>query len=197
MCGIGLTFTALFLLSPALPACATTLERMSLAQLTSASSAVVRVRCLKATSRWKRKEIWTYTRFETLETLRGPVPAEILVRVLGGRVGSIESIVDAAPRFRPGDEVILFLAKPRDGAYGVVAWTEGTFRVTRDAVGRAYATQESSGELVFDSLNHTFHREGIRSVPLKLFRRQLKHISTHPSASGFQPSLVSFGGVRP
>lgn len=197
MYGTGLTFATLLLLSLALSARATTLERMSLAQLTSASSAVVRVRCLEAASRWQGKEIWTYTRFETLETFRGSAPAQILVRVIGGRVGSIESVVDAAPRFRPGDEVILFLAKPLDGAYGLVAWTEGTFRVTRDAAGRTYVTQESSGEIVFDSLNHTFHREGIRSMPLKLFRRQLRNISTDAPASGFQPSLASVDGVRP
>jgi hypothetical protein len=174
---------ALSLIAPA-PAAATTLARLSLGQLTAASALIVRARCLGATTGWEASEIWTFTRFQALESFKGAAPGSFTVRLIGGTAGSIESVVAGVPRFDKGEEVVLFLARPRNGNYGVIAWIEGTFRVQRDAAGHAFLTQESSGQLVFDRAKRAFQRQGIRRMPLATFRRTIERLATQVPATG-------------
>jgi hypothetical protein len=74
---------------------ATTLARLSLEQMAHAADAVVRVRCVSVESRWDRGAIWTFTRFDVLETLKGNPPQRVLVRLPGGRVGTSAQISTA------------------------------------------------------------------------------------------------------
>ena len=91
------------------PASGTTLMRMSLAQISQAAQAIVRARCIGNSTRWDAGEIWTFTSFDIEETWSGSAPAQISVRLLGGRVGNLTSTVSGVPRFSPGEEVVLFL----------------------------------------------------------------------------------------
>jgi hypothetical protein len=168
------TLAACIGLLAALPAGATTLAPMNLRQLTAAASIVVRAKCLGGASRWQNGEIWTFTRFASLESFKGSPPAEFTVSVLGGRVGAIESVVDGTPRFHAGEEVVLFLEPAPAGGYGITAWIEGTFRVQRDAAGRAWLRQASAGQVVFDRATRGFRMEGIGPMPLAAFRERMR-----------------------
>ena len=88
---------------------ATSLERMSVERMTAAAPVVARVRCLANTARWEKGEIWTFTTFEVEERWKGQAPERIEVKQIGGRAGPVVSIVPGAPRFRPGEEAVLFL----------------------------------------------------------------------------------------
>ena len=156
---------------------ATTLERMTLEGLTTRAHVVAQVRCLSNESRWERGEIWTFTRFEVEEALKGIAPRLITVRLLGGKVGHLTSTVDAVPRFRPGEESVLFLEQAPDGAFTVLSWAQGTFRIRRDEVtGRAVVTQESSSLAVFDPSTQRFRTEGVRNLPLATFKQQIARL---------------------
>lgn len=155
---------------------ATTLARMNLRGLTAAAAVIARARCLTNASGWQAGEIWTLTQFETLETFKGALPSQFTVRLIGGEVGGIESIVSDVPRFRPGEEVVLFLEPSAEGSYSVTAWTEGTFRVHRDRSGHAFVTQGSAGEAVYDRAARQFHIVGIHGMPLGEFRQQLRDL---------------------
>ncbi len=159
------------------PAAATTLAQMSLGQLTQAAKVVVRARFLSGSSNWRRGEIWTISRFQVLETFKGKIPAEITVRMIGGRVGKVESIVDGVPHFRPGEQVVLFLDPLPQSGFAVTAWREGTFRVQTVGGGRSYLVQDTSAELVFDPATKTFHPAGVRCMPLEEFRRRLQQLT--------------------
>jgi hypothetical protein len=161
----------------AAPASATTIARMNLGQLAAAARVVVRARCLGNESRWEGGEIWTFNRFQTLESFKGSAPAAFTVRLIGGQVGGIESIVAGVPRFFAGEEVILFLDRAAGGAYSVTAWVEGTFRVRRDAAGRRFVTQETATQEVYDRAARRFHTKGIHRMPLAEFRRKLEGIT--------------------
>ncbi len=153
---------------------ATTIASMSLKELVSAADVVARVRCLGNESRWEGGEIWTFTRFEVLETMKGAAPPTLITRLPGGRVGHIVATVDAAPRFRPGEEVVLFLERKAAGDFSVTSWTQGTFRIRRGVrADEESVTQDSCAYMVFDPATHGFVTEGIRLMPWKLFRAQL------------------------
>ena len=153
---------------------ATSLARMSLEQLTSAADAIAQVECVSASATWQDGAIWTRSTFRVVETLKGDLGTEVTVRLPGGRVGHLTATVDGAPRFFPGEEAIVFLARTRSGDYSVAGWVEGTFRVERDArTGRRSVTQESSAFAVFDLATRQFRSAGIRRMPIEEFRARV------------------------
>ena len=153
---------------------ATTLARLSLDKLAAVSDAVARVRCTATVSRWEGGAIWTVTTFDVMETLKGNLPAEIEVRLPGGRVGHLTTTVNGTPQFAPGAEAIVFLEKSRAGGFTVAGWVEGTFRISREPLTRAeVVTQESSAFAVFDATTRAFRAEGVHRMPLEEFRSRV------------------------
>lgn len=165
----------LFLAFGGLPAArATTLVRLSLDQLAAGADAVARVRCTSAESHWESGSIWTVTTAEVVESIKGSLPTAISIRLPGGRDGHFTATVDGTPKFRAGDEAVLFLSESRAGGYTVAGWVEGTFRISRDArTGVETVTQDSSAFAVFDPAARVFRREGIRRMPIQEFRAQV------------------------
>ncbi len=150
---------------------------MSLDELAQSSSAVVRARCISNVSRWDGGHIWTFTEFETLENVKGNLPPRFPVRLVGGRVGSLTSTVDGAPRFAPGEEAFLFLAQTPAGEWTVTGWALGTFRVAREKhSGRETVTQDAAGVTLFDPATRQFQSGGVRQMELREFRRQLNEV---------------------
>ena len=111
------------------PARATTLKRMSVADLSRAAHTIVRVRCVTNSTRWDAGEIWTFTTFDVEEIWKGSAPAQITVRLLGGQAGNFTSTVSGVPRFAPGEELILFLERTPAQDFSIVSWMQGTFRI--------------------------------------------------------------------
>lgn len=153
---------------------ATTFRSLSLGDLTAGAEAVVRVRCLASESRWEGGEIWTFTQFETAESLKGNVPRLLTVRTLGGRVGHVQSIVEGAPAFHAGEEVYLFLVSQRPDSFSVLGWAQGTFRIRSEPdSGREKVTQDSVGLAVIDTATGRLQRRGIRDLPVEEFWRKI------------------------
>jgi hypothetical protein len=160
-------------LAAAMAAPATTLLEMSLDQLTEAAQLVARVRVLSSENRWENGEIWTFTRLEVSDALKGAAPREVVVRLLGGEVGHLASIVEGVPRFRPGEEAYLFLESTRTPEMTVTGWAQGAYRIVRDAEGRETVTQDASGTILFDAETGRFRHGGIRRMPVEEFRQQV------------------------
>jgi hypothetical protein len=153
---------------------ATTLVRMDLDELAAAAGTIARVRCLGSEVGAEGGEIWTFTRFEVMETLKGAPPREVTVRLLGGRLGGLVSTVDGVPRFREGEEAYLFLEPTPVGDWTVTSWVQGTFRVERDSLKREVVTQDTSGLAVFDPSTRQFRPGGIRRLPVDEFRQRVR-----------------------
>ena len=117
----------------AIAANATTLSRLRFEELAGQATAVARLRCLGVQSRWENGEIWTETRFETLELNKGLLPGVVSVRMLGGSVGNLHSRIEGVPAFRPGEEAYIFLWGHEGEPFRVLGWSQGTFRIRRDA----------------------------------------------------------------
>ena len=157
------------LLSPL--AQSTTLAPLSLAQLTSSAANVVHAECTGNQALWRDGEIWTVTSFRVLENWKGNPPQEIQVWMIGGRAGPVTSYVPGAPRFRVGEETVLFLEPTSSRSFGsvlsITAWSEGTFRIHRDPRTREMrVTQDSAITPNFDPSSRTFRETGIRDWPI-------------------------------
>jgi hypothetical protein len=173
LCSILLAF-GLMAAMTAPPAHSTTLMWMSLPEMSQRAPVIVRARCLANSTGWDAGEIWTLTNFEITETWRGSASGRIRVRLLGGKVGNLTSSVSSVPRFRPGEEVVLFLEPTKRGDYSVVGWQEGTFRIRRDAhTGEENATQDTASLATFNPQTRRFETNGVRNLPVDSLRKQV------------------------
>ena len=121
-------------------ASATTLVRLDVGALTRASTRVARVHVDAAGSRWAEPgRIVTEVRLTRLETWSGTDLPNLRVLLPGGAVDGIAQRVEGVPAFRPGEELVLFLAArgpARAGpgaAHDLVGLSEGVWRVQRQS----------------------------------------------------------------
>ena len=165
------------MVTTAATASATTLLRMSLAKMAQTAKVIVRARCVGSFTNWDAGEIWTFTTFDAEETWRGSAPARFTVQLLGGRLGNLTSSVSGVPRFRAGEDVILFLEPTARGDFSVVGWEQGTFRIGRDPrTGEANVTQDSAAFATFDPVTRQFKVEGIERMPLNTLRARVARL---------------------
>ncbi|MGH9717459.1 MAG: hypothetical protein ACRD4R_12140 [Candidatus Acidiferrales bacterium] len=164
-----------FTLAIAAAAGATTIERMSLEKMAVAAPVIVRARCVGNSVVRDAGEIWTFTSFDVEETWRGTPPPRITVRLLGGKMGDITSHVSGVPKFRPGEDTVLFLQTTPRGDFSVVSWEQGTFRIHCDAAdARAFVTQDTASFATFDPTTRRFRAAGIRNMSLGQFRARVE-----------------------
>jgi hypothetical protein len=154
---------------------ATTLMRLQFYQLVQHSSAIARVRCVRADTRLENREIWTDTVFEVVQRDKGYLPTPIVVRMPGGKFQHLTSHVDGVPEFHPGEEVYLFLTGKPGRQFYIVGWTQGTFRIRKNLrTGLETVTQDSAEVPVFDPQTQTFTKSGIRSLSMDRFLERLE-----------------------
>lgn len=158
----------------AAPLYSTTLAQLSLDQIASAATFIVRAKCISVESRWRDGEIWTVTTFHAEEIWKGDLPQEFQVWMLGGRISGIISYVPGTPRFHPGEEAVLFLESTRSGWLSITAWGEGTLRIRHDLLsGGSLVTQDTAILPVFDPVTRRFRASGIRDWPLEKLKARV------------------------
>ena len=168
-----LVLVALLLI--AMTARATTLVRLRFPDLVRYASAIARLRCVGADTRVESGEIFTDTRFHVLQTEKGSLPTWIVVREPGGKYQHLYARVEGAPEFRIGEEVYLFLWGRPGRQFYVLGWSQGTFRVHRDALtGKETVTQDSAEIPVFDPEEHAFIKMGVKNLRIDVFQERLR-----------------------
>jgi hypothetical protein len=159
----------------AIVAQATTLVRLTFPELVKNSSAIAHVRCIGSQVVYERGEIWTDTSLQVLESNKGNLPAVVIVRQPGGQFAYLESRVDGTPQFRAGEELYVFLAGQPGGRFFLVGWSQGTFRVRKNArTGIATVTQDSAEIPAYDRQSREFTTTGVKNLRLDSFREQLR-----------------------
>jgi hypothetical protein len=154
---------------------ATTLVRLRFPDLVHYASAIARVRCVGADIRVENGEIFTDTRFHVLETEKGRLPAQIVVRQPGGTYQHLHSHVEGAPEFRIGEEVYLFLWGRPGRQFFVVGWSQGTFRLHRNALsGKETVTQDSAEIPVYDPEAKAFTKMGVKNLRVDIFQERVR-----------------------
>jgi len=171
-----LAAAVLLIFAASLPAQTTTLARMSLGQMSRSAKAIVRARCVANSTMMESDEIWTRTTFQVEEIWHGmALPGQITVRLLGGAWGNITSSVSGVPRFRAGEEAVLFLEPTKRGDFSIVSWQQGTFRIRGVAsTGGEVVVQDSAFYATYDPSSQRFEREGVRGMSVVEFRGQVE-----------------------
>jgi hypothetical protein len=130
---------------------ATTLVRMSLAQLTQAATEIVRGHVTSQQTAWnpRHTRIYTYTTFALEQTYKGNPPSSLVVQQPGGTVGNVHVFVAGTIQFHPQSSYVLFLERSAadSSKFLPVGMMQGAYRIYRDA-----GTQEEKLILPLGSL---------------------------------------------
>jgi len=99
------------ILLTALLSLALTVEYASLEELTVESNSIIYGKVTSTFSQWEDKNIYTYTKIEILNSIKGNQKSnnEIIVKQLGGTIGEIGQEVNGSPKLKQNSEVFLFL----------------------------------------------------------------------------------------
>ena len=144
---------------------ATTVQRLSLEDMTKKSNSIVLGRVRASRVYWSGNVILTTTTINVTETIKGQVSRDIEVTTVGGTVGDTTLHVSGMPAFQSGEDAVVFVEK--SGVFStVVGLAQGKFTVDNGEVANTVT------DLQFPDGN------GGRplKMPLEIFRKQLKSI---------------------
>ncbi len=180
-------FSMLAAVLMAASASATTLVRMSLDQLTEASTEIVRGHVVSQQTLWNpaHTRIYTYTTLALDQTYKGNPPGLVVVQQPGGRVGKTQVFVAGTIQFHAQTGYVLFLERsPADSSkFLPVGMMQGAYRIYRDQ-----KTQEEKLILPLGSLPRGTPASGAGSiiagpaVPARQFQREVSAALTTPLA---------------
>lgn len=143
--GWGMPLLAALVLLSASAVGATTLRYRSVEDLARSAEMVVQGRVVATRSHLVGRLIVTDTTLRVASCLRGACGASVVVRQPGGEVGAIGLRVEGTFRARPGDEVLLFLRRGRDGVLAPIGMQHGALRIERSPGRPPVAVRELGG----------------------------------------------------
>jgi hypothetical protein len=175
---IGIALMAAILAAPAF---ATTVVRLNLEQLVQRADLIVQGQVQSVHCQWdeERHLVFTYISIRVDEPLKGERRQSVLIRQIGGSVGTIQMSVAGVPQFKSGEMAIVFLKRQDDSTFQVVGMSQGLYRSGRKVLdfgtasrivhatggtdGRAVCGEQlpdtSFDPLPIENCEHQFHDE--------------------------------------
>jgi hypothetical protein len=87
-------------------------------------------------------KIYTQVELEIREVIAGRPPRPLVLRILGGKVGGEEMVLEGAPEFNIGDEDILFVQGNGQQIFPLVAISHGRYPIQREGgTGREFVAR--------------------------------------------------------
>jgi hypothetical protein len=132
------------------PANATTLLKMSMSDLITQSTSIVRAKITGSRTAATGNDIYTYYQLQVSDTLKkgAILPAEFAVP--GGVYGNLRQVAIGSPEFTTGREYVLFLWTGRNGMTQVIGLSQGMFHLTQDASGATVLNRPAIDDQMFD-----------------------------------------------
>lgn len=116
---------------------------------------VVRGVVKSVNSEWRvngaNRSIITKVEVTVKEVIKGSPPAPLVLQMLGGSIGQTTMVVDGAPKFKVGDEDILFVHGNGQQFSPLVGIMYGRYPVTHDAASGEDIVLRSNGSPLYDA----------------------------------------------
>ncbi len=174
----------LFLALGAGPASATTLAPVDFAQLVTGARAVVygRITDVRTVRDDGRRTVETHVTLEARDYYKGNLGPIVTFMVPGGALGRYRTVYVGAPRFRAGDDVVLFLNAQGPALPWVSGLSQGVFRVRRTDQGEPLVTPPPLDAHVTTGTASAIVRgdPARRPLPLAAFARAVRAVAEHP-----------------
>lgn len=143
---------ATLLFFPSTAAEATITRAVQFEEKVENAASIILGKCISQQAQWDTARNWilTYTTFEVESTLKGAPAQRVTIVTPGGVVGSVAQEVIGVPRFRQGEEHVVFLRDSQAGP--TVAFLEqGAYRVVKNERGDRMVTPAVSSAVLVDT----------------------------------------------
>lgn len=159
-----LAFTILLALAP-VTAEATIARAVAFENKVENAAAIVLGRVVSQQSRWDDARNWilTYSTFEIEKTIKGQPAQRITIVTPGGTVGTIAQDVAGVPRFREGEDHVIFVRNSQAGPT-VLYFEQGAYRVVKENGDRIVEPLVSTAVLVDTQRGKAVAPESPRSL---------------------------------
>jgi len=143
---------------------------MTLEEMTQNSDVIVYGRVSSLVSHWNDEHtlILTTVTFEPLEYLKGEGQGPITFEAPGGTVGELTLVASDVPKFRVGEEAVLFL---RPEYFRVVGWNQGKLSVENGIVAGHNMTVEQFHVKIAELSGVDTREQGVRTRDGAVIRR--------------------------
>jgi hypothetical protein len=141
---------ALAVTSWMLPLPGATLERLSLDDIISRSTSIVRGKVAASWAAYTGSVIYTHYQIQVSEQFKGGSGNSLEVMTPGGTVKGLKQSFSGSPVLNQGDEFVFFLWTSKGGITWITGLTQGLFSVAAAADGDPTATRAASRELMLD-----------------------------------------------
>ncbi len=141
---------ALLLLVGIRPLPCATLEQLSLDDLITQSTAIVRGTVVDSWAALTGSVIYTHYKIQVSESFKGPRQSSVEIVVAGGVVNNRSQSFSGSPTLNKGDEFVLFLWTSRAGLTQIMGLTQGLFAIAPGGATDPMATRAATRELMLD-----------------------------------------------
>lgn len=152
---------------------ATTVQKLTLQDLTKRSAGIVTARVEDASSSWDaaHKEIYTFYTLRVLQPVKGMKgQTTVTLRQLGGIVDNIASVVPGMPEFRKGEEVVVFLTQNDAAGYPwVMGLQQGKYTIVTDKNGAKSVRNDLAGTELLSKTGDRVEATVAKDIPLSAF----------------------------
>ena len=163
---VRLAFCVAVWLGPVSAASAATLERLSLDDMISKSTAIVHGRVTGSSAAYRGTVIYTDYKVSVLAQWKGGAQTTVDVLVPGGVANGVRQTYAGAPEFTIGQAYVLFLWTSSTGATYTLGFTQGVFSLPQDTSGQTMAVRALTTETILDPTTGQVLKDQPISMPL-------------------------------
>jgi len=145
-----ISLALVFLALTAPPLRCATLERLTLDDMISKSSAIVRGKVADSWTALTGSVIYTHYKIQASETYKGNARNLLEIVVTGGTVNGIHQNFSGSPTLNKGSEFVFFLWTSKAGLTQIIGLTQGLFALPADGASDPMATRAPTRELMLD-----------------------------------------------
>ena len=142
---------AMLVTSCVLPISSATLERLSLDDMITRSTTIVRGKVAASWAAYTGSVIYTHYQIQVSEQFKGTPQNSVEVMLPGGTAKGLSQSFSGSPVLQQGDEFVFFLWTSKGGITWITGLTQGLFSLSpADAGADPMATRAASRELMLD-----------------------------------------------
>jgi hypothetical protein len=172
---------AMLVTASVLPVECATLERLSLDDMITRSTMIVRGKVTSSWSAFTGSVIYTHYQIEVSEQFKGASRNSVEVMTPGGTIQGVQQSFSGSPVLNQGDEFVFFLWTSARGITWITGLTQGLFAVAGETEADRMATRSASRELMLDAATSRPVKDSALSMKLSTLR---SHISAKLAGQG-------------
>ena len=157
----------------ALPLQCATLERLSLDDMITRSTSIVRGKVTASWAAFTGSVIYTHYQIQVGEQFKGVTRNSVEVMTPGGTVKGLHQSFSGSPVLNQGDEFVFFLWTGKTGITWITGLTQGLFSLAGEDGTDLMATRSASRELMLDRDTSRPVKDSALSMKLSTLRSRI------------------------